>query len=93
MTKRDVGQEILDSIREIKAGKVGRVTVVMEPTDIKKVRKNMGVTQVSFAALMNISVRTVQDWEQGRRQPKGPAQSLLAIAARRPDVMQEVFAG
>ena len=93
MTKRDVGQEILDSIREIKAGKVGRVTVVMEPADIKKVRKNMGVTQVSFAALMNISVRTVQDWEQGRRQPEGPAQSLLAIAARRPDVMQEVFAG
>jgi len=92
MSKRDIGQEILHSIQEIKSGKVGRVTVFMSPRDIKTVRKALGVTQASFAAMLNISPRTVQDWEQGRRKPEGPAQSLLAIAARRPDVMQELFA-
>jgi putative transcriptional regulator len=91
MSKRDIGQEVLDSIRAIKSGKIGRVTVFMSPDDIKKVRLNIGATQRSFAAMMNISLRTVQDWEQGRRKPDGPAQSLLAIAATRPDVMQEVF--
>ena len=93
MSKRDIGQEILDSIQEIKGGKFGRVTVFMSPEEIKKTREGIGATQESFAALMNISCRTVQEWEQGRRKPKGAAQSLLAIAARRPDVMRELFAG
>jgi putative transcriptional regulator len=91
MRKRDIGQEVLDSIRDIKAGKIGRVAIFMSPDEIKKVRLNIGATQRSFAAMMNISLRTVQDWEQGRRKPDGPAQSLLAIAATRPDVIQEVF--
>jgi len=92
MSNRDIGQEILDSIQEIKAGKVGRVTIHMSPEDIKQTRKGLGITQESFAALLNISERTVQEWEQGRRVPKGPAQSLLVIAASRPDVMRELFA-
>ncbi len=92
MTKHDFGQEILDSIHDIKSGKIGRVTLYMSPTDIKNVRRRLGVTQKSFAAMMNISERTVQDWEQGRREPDGPARSLLAIAARKPEVMQEIFA-
>lgn len=92
MSKRDIGQEVLKSIRAIKSGKVGRVTVFMSPEEIRKVRLNVGATQRAFAAMMNISLRTVQDWEQGRRKPDGPAQSLLAIAATRPDVMKELFA-
>jgi len=93
MIKRDIGQEILDSIRHIKAGKVGRVTVFMSPAEIKTIRKDLGVTQAEFAAMMNISKRTVEDWEQGRRKPVGPAQSLLAIAKRRPEAFQDLFAG
>ena len=93
MTKRDIGQEILDSIRHIKTGKVGRVTVFMSPAEIKTIRKDLGVTQAEFAAMMNISKRTVEDWEQGRRKPVGPAQSLLAIAKRRPEAFQELFVG
>ena len=92
MAKRDIGQEILDSINEIKAGNVGRVQVYITPAQIKAVRENVGVSQSSFAAMLNVSPRTLQEWEQGRRQPNGPARSLLAIAAKRPDVMQEVFA-
>ncbi len=91
MAKRDIGQEILDSITEIKAGDVGRVHVYITPAQIKAVREKVGVSQSAFAAMLNVSPRTLQEWEQGRRQPNGPARSLLAIAAKRPDVMQEVF--
>jgi len=92
MAKRDIGQEILDSINEIKAGNVGRVKVYITPAQIKAIREKVGVSQSSFAAMLNVSARTLQEWEQGRRQPNGPARSLLAIAAKRPEVMQEVFA-
>jgi len=92
MAKRDIDQEILDSINEIKAGSVGRVHVYITPSQIKAVRRKVGVSQSSFAAMLNVSPRTLQEWEQGRRQPNGPARSLLAIAAKRPEVMQEVFA-
>ena len=92
MAKRDIGQEILDSINEIKAGDVGRVNVYITADQIKAVREKVGVSQSSFAAMLNVSTRTLQEWEQGRRQPNGPARSLLAVAAKRPEVMQEVFA-
>jgi len=92
MAQRDIGQEILDSINEIKAGNVGRVQVYITAAQIKAVRENVGVSQSSFATMLNVSPRALQEWEQGRRQPNGPARSLLAIAAKRPDVMQEVFA-
>ncbi len=92
MTERDIGQEILDSIKQIKAGDVGRVHVFITPEQIKAIRENVGVSQTTFAAMLNVSTRTLQEWEQGRRQPNGPARSLLAIAAKRPDVMQDVFA-
>jgi putative transcriptional regulator len=92
MAKRDLGQEILDSITEIGRGQVGRVHLQISPDEIKAVRRRLGVSQRSFAAMLNVSYRTLQEWEQGRRQPRGPAQSLLVIAARRPDVIQEVFA-
>jgi putative transcriptional regulator len=89
--KRDLGQEILDSIDEIKSGKMGRVHVYITPEEIKATRERMGVSQSSFAAMLNVSPRTLQEWEQGRRRPTGPARSLLAIAAQKPEVMHEVF--
>ena len=93
MAQRDIGREILDSINEIKSGDFGRVHVYITAEQIKAVREKVGVSQSAFAAMMNVSTRTLQEWEQGRRQPNGPARSLLAIAAKRPDVIQEVFSG
>ena len=86
---RDVGSEILQGLREIKRGEVGRVINV---PDIAKTRKNTGLSQARFAELLGVSVRTLQDWEQGRRKPTGAARSLHAIAAKRPDVLREVLA-
>lgn len=86
MTKRNIGEEILESIRAIKRGE-GRRLEVTEP-DPKAVREKVGLSQSAFAALLGVSPRTLQDWEQGRRKPAGPARSLLRIADRHPEVLR-----
>ena len=89
MSERDIGQEILKGIREIKDFKKGSVSlrtrVLNEPSTAKKIRERLKLSQSAFAGLMGVSVRTVQDWEQGRRTPKGPAKSLLRIAEQNPE--------
>ena len=87
---RDIGAELLASIREMKAGRAGHVHRV-SVSAIAEARNRTGMLQQRFADLLGVSPRTVQEWEQGRRQPSGAARSLLAIAARRPDVLSEVF--
>jgi len=90
MAKRNIGKELLDSVREIKAGGGTRYRFTV-PEEIRKIREGVGVSQANFARMLGISLRTLQDWEQGRRRPNQAAQSLLAVAAKRPDVMLEVF--
>ncbi len=94
MSERDIGQEILDGIRDIKAFKAGKMTLrtreLSEPSSPKEIRKKLRLSQAAFAALMGVSLRTVQDWEQGRREPSGPAKSLLRIAEQFPEVFMQV---
>lgn len=94
MTKRDIGQEILDGIREVKAHKAGAKTLrthsLKEPAPVQVIRANLQLSQSAFAALMGVSLRTVQDWEQGRRKPSGPAVALLRIAEQKPEVFVEL---
>ncbi|HSL84165.1 MAG TPA: helix-turn-helix domain-containing protein [Thermoanaerobaculia bacterium] len=85
--ERDIGQEILEGIREIKRGEHGRVTTVPA---VAEIREATGLTQSRFAELLGVSVRTLQEWEQGRRAPSGAAQTLLRIAARNPQALIEV---
>lgn len=87
---RDVWQEALDGIKAIKSGK-GKRHVVMLP-DVQAIREDMGLSQSAFAAMLGVSPRTLQDWEQGRRKPSGPALSLLKVAAMRPDAIKEAIA-
>lgn len=88
--KRDVWQEALDAVKDIKAGKFGGIRVVELPP-VVEARKKSGLSQSEFAKLLGVSVRTLQDWEQGRRQPTRAAASLIQIAKQRPDVLREVF--
>lgn len=82
---RDIGAELLESVRQMKAGK-GRV--VMSP--VISARKKSGLSQAEFAKLLGVSVRTLQEWEQGRRKPSGAAKKLIEIAERHPDVLKEI---
>ncbi|MBF0163250.1 MAG: type II toxin-antitoxin system MqsA family antitoxin [Magnetococcales bacterium] len=86
MTKRDIGQELLEGVRAIKAGQGKRFSVEI-PASVQMIRDNMNLSQSAFAGLLGVSVRTVQEWEQGRRKPSGPAASLLRIAQRHPEVL------
>jgi putative transcriptional regulator len=88
--KRNIGAELLASVREMKAGKAGRVHRV-PVSAIAEARARSGLSRQKFAELLGVSPRTLQEWEQGRRHPSGAARSLLTIAARRPDVLREVF--
>lgn len=82
---RDIGSDILQSIREMKAGE-GRVVY----SAAIEARKKTGLSQSQFAALLGVSVRTLQGWEQGRKQPSGAARTLLAIARTNPDAVLAV---
>lgn len=75
MKKRDVGQEILEGVKAIKEGK-GRRFKVELPSDVKMIREHLLLSQSAFAALMGVSIKTLQEWEQGRRKPSGPASAL-----------------
>ena len=83
--KRDLAAELLQSVKEMKAGKVH---VVSSP--VIEARHKTGLSQSQFAALMGVSVRTLQGWEQGRKQPSGAARTLLAIASINPKALLAV---
>jgi putative transcriptional regulator len=84
---RSIGQEVLDGLRQLKRGKVGRVVSVPSVTAI---REATGLSQARFALLLSVSVRTLQEWEQGRRAPSGAARTLLLIARKNPRALLEV---
>jgi putative transcriptional regulator len=88
--KRDLGAELLQSIREMKAGK-GRVVAKIEVPPVVVARMKSGLSQSEFASLLGVSVRTLQDWEQGRRQPSGAARTLITIAEQQPKVLKQVL--
>lgn len=87
MKNRDIGMEILEGIQAIKAGK-GKV-VSNEKQDIGSIREGLCISQAQFASLLGVSIRTLQEWEQDRREPSGPAKRLLEIAKRHPEIMLE----
>ncbi|HEU4620000.1 MAG TPA: helix-turn-helix domain-containing protein [Gammaproteobacteria bacterium] len=88
-SERDVWKEVLDSVREIKAGG-GKRKKVVPKSHVARVRVNSGLSQSEFAAVLGVSKRTLEQWEQGRREPSGAAKTLLKIAERHPEVLREV---
>lgn len=88
---RNIGDEILKGIQDIKAGRVGRrYTVGSFP--LVRAREKAGLTQTQFAALLGVSVRSLQDWEQGRRELSTAAKTLIKIAELDPTVLKRIAA-
>ena len=85
--QRDIGTEILNGIRQLKRGESVRVVNVPK---VQGIRKKTGLSQSRFASLLGVSVRTLQDWEQGRRAPSGAARTLLLIAHKNPSALLDV---
>jgi putative transcriptional regulator len=88
---RDVWQEVLDGVREIKAGG-GRPIEAELPSPIVQARMKAGLTQAQFAKLLGVSKRTLEQWEQGRREPSGAAKTLIKVAELHPEVLREIAA-
>ncbi len=91
MTGEELGQKLLESVRQMKRGEAARVTHV-EVSEAVEARNRVGLSQNDFANLLGVSKRTLQDWEQGRREPTGAARTLLKVAVRHPEVLRELKA-
>jgi len=84
-------QDLLASVRQMRRGEAARVTKVKLPSAVEA-RARVGLSQQDFARLLGVSARTLQDWEQGRREPTGAARMLLRVAATHPEVLLELGA-
>lgn len=86
---RDIGAELLEAVAAMKAGTAARKTIV-EASLAAQARARVGMSQADFARLLQVSKRTLQEWEQGRREPTGAAQTLLRLAVQHPEVLQDL---
>jgi putative transcriptional regulator len=94
--REELFQELLQSVREggaiLRGEKKASRTFEYAEEDVRSVRERYGLSQPKFAALMGISVATLRNWEQGRRQPEGSARVLLRVVARHPSAVLDVVA-
>lgn len=87
--KRDIGAELLQAVKDIAAGKGKQYTVHFRP--VTEARHKLELSQAEFAKLLGVSVRTLQDWEQGRREPSGAARALIKVAQMSPGVVRKAL--
>jgi putative transcriptional regulator len=93
--RKELFEELLESVKQAKAIERGemkpsRMFHVNPKNSVVKARGKLGLSQTKFASLLGISQDTLQNWEQGRREPTGPAKVLLKIASKHPRVLLEV---
>ena len=84
-------EDLLQSVREMKENRRAKETVI-PVSRVLATRGKTGLTQAQFAVLLGVSVRTLQDWEQGRREPSGAAKTLLRIAEQHPEALRDLAA-
>ncbi len=82
-------KDLLESVKQMRRGEAERVTKVAVPA-AAEARARVGLSQQQFAGLLGVSARTLQDWEQGRREPTGAAKTLLRVAVSHPEVLREL---
>ena len=93
--KKKLFNELVESIKE--AGKIHRGEIrasrefTFEAQDVRAIREKLHKSQSQFARMIGVSISTLQNWEQGRRQPHGPARALLLVASRAPHVVAKAL--
>lgn len=92
-------QDFADLVESIEqAGKIKRGEMKpsrrfeFSPLDIKEIRRQLNKSQSEFALMIGVSIATLQNWEQGRRKPEGPARALLQVASVHPEVVSQALA-
>lgn len=94
--KKQRFDDLVTSIKQ--AGRIHRGeekasrTFVFQPEDVRNIREKLQKSQSEFARMIGVSVSTLQNWEQGRRQPEGPARALLVVASKAPAVVAKALA-
>ena len=94
--KKQLFSDLVESIRE--AGKIHRRErpasrkFVFKPEDVRSIREKLQKSQSEFAQMIGVTVSTLQNWEQGRREPQGPARALLVVASKAPQVVAKALA-
>lgn len=94
--KKALFGELIESIRD--AGKIRRGErapsrkFVFKPDDVRSIREKLQKSQSEFAQMIGVTVSTLQNWEQGRREPQGPARALLVVASKAPEVVAKALA-
>ena len=83
--------DLLESVKQMRRGQAARVTKVKLP-EAAEARASVGLSQQEFAILLGVSPRTLQDWEQGRREPTGAAKTLLRVAVSHPEILRAMNA-
>lgn len=89
--ERSISEELIEAAKEIKAHKEGQLHPKIVRSDIITARNNLDLSQSQFAILLGVSKRTLEQWEQERREPSQAAQRLIQIAIQRPEVLIELF--
>ncbi len=93
--KKELFDELVESIEE--AGKIRKGLVKpsrvfrYRPVDIKRIRKRLHVSQSQFSLMIGVSKSTLQNWEQGRREPEGPAKALLRVVDKQPEAVLQAL--
>lgn len=94
MAKRDIAKELVEGLEEVKAWKRGKTKLkkftveLPKAADVPVIRKELGYSQDEFASAMGVSVGTLRNWEQARREPQGPARALLLVARTNPKIVK-----
>jgi putative transcriptional regulator len=97
MAKRNIVDELVQGLEEIKGWQRGEVKLksfaveLPKAADVPLIRKKLGYSQAALATLMGVSVATLRNWEQKRREPQGPARSLLMVAATHPEAVKDTM--
>jgi len=94
--KKEMFEQLVASVKQ--AGEIHRGearasrTFIFQPEEIRRIREKLHKSQSEFAHMIGVSVSTLQNWEQGRRQPEGPARALLVVASKAPGVVAKALA-